>query len=550
MLFSTWLDFGGSPVLWWSIGHLILGSITIWLIIQKRPFSEFFFIAALFLFSGFMRLPVFLYNLPLNPDESQMLAQGLTLPIDPVLYRSVDPTTSGPINTYLLTFFHLIGFRLDFHIAHFLSWFITVTAIYFLYKTLKRLVSTYIAQLAVIPTVAFFSFTQDANYIHYYSEGIAIILLNYCIFLLVRWEQVKTFRLVELISFGVSIGLIVLCKIQAIPLAFVLGIWSLVLVFMVAKQKWVTYSIVISGSVLAVWGGWLLYMQVNGVLDDFYLYYIIGNAQLKVHFSDESRRSFWVFLVRLPMIIYTEGTQINYWFVPFLGLGLVFIIKHFSKAVLTKIAQSNHYFWVMMVGYLLMVMAVIIRTGSFYPHHFLYFITPGCLLTGLFLQQLSFPAIWKWGVLLTQFVFVAAGTRRIIIQSPINAYKTSYSRQNELGAVSKTILKYAKPGDYLAVWGWSCEYHVETQMPQGVNENHSVRSAMKHPLQSAYYQRYIRDLQRNKPKVFVDAMTTTTIWMDDPKKYGHQNYPELAKFVADNYVFKAKIDSVKIYVAR
>lgn len=550
MQFTSWLDFGSSPIFWWLIGHIFLGTFTIWLILKKRPFSEVFFMSALFLFSGFMRLPVFLYNLPLNPDESQMLAQGLTLTIDPLVYRSVDPTTSGPINTYPLTIVHLMGFRLDFHIAHLLSWFITLITIYFLYKTLKYLASTYIAQLAVIPTVAFFSFTQDPNYIHYYSEGIAMILLSYCTFLLVRWEQLKTFRITELIAFGVSIIFIVLCKIQAIPLAFILGVWSLVLPLILQKKKWIVYAAVVSGSVVVMGVGWLLYMQVNGLLDDFFLYYIIGNAQFKVHFSDASHRSPWLFLARFPMIIYQTTTELNYWFVPFVVLGFVFIIKHFSKIALAKIAQSNHYFWTMMVVFFLMVIAVIIRTGSFYPHHFLYFIIPCCLLTGLFLQQLSFPSIWKWGVLLTQFVFLGIGIKRLVNHDPLNAYTTAYSRQNELGAVSKTILKYGKSGDYLVVWGWSCEYHVETQMPQAVNENHSVRSAMKHPLQSVYYQRYLRDLQRTKPKVFVDAMTNKTIWMHDPKKYGHQNYPELAKFVADNYLFKAEIDSVKIYVAR
>ena len=547
MLFSNWLYFGGTPIFWWLIGHIFLGSFTIWLILHKRPSSETFFTAALFIFSGFMRLPVFLYNLPLNPDESQMLTQGLTLTVDPLLYRSVDPTTSGPINTYLLSIVHLMGFRLDFQVAHVLSWLITLVSIYFLYKTLKYLVPTYIAQLAIIPTVAFFSFTQNANYIHYYSEGIAIILLSYCIYFLARWTRLKYFRVAELIAFGAVEGVIILCKIQAMPLAFVLGVWSLVLLFMFQRKKWIAYAGFLAGSVASVLGGWLLYIHLNGLLDDFFLYYITANAQLKMHFSDSSYRSPWYLLIRFPKIIFERSTELNYWFFPFITLGSVFVIKHFSKTVLTKIAQNNHYFWVMVLGYFLMVIAVIIRTGSFYPHHFLYFVIPCCLLTGLFLQELSFPSLWKWGVLLTQLVFVGVGIKRLVNHSSLNAYETAYSRQNEVGAVSKSILKYGNSGDYLVVWGWSCQYHVETQMPQGVNENHSVRSAMKHPLQSVYYQRYLRDLQRTQPKVFVDAITTKTLWMNDPRKYGHQNFPELAKFVNDNYTFREELQGVKIY---
>jgi hypothetical protein len=246
------------------------------------------------------------------------------------------------------------------------------------------------------------------------------------------------------------------------------------------------------------------------------------------------------------MIVRAEGAELNYWFYSFVGLGGVFLVQHFSKAAFIKIVKLDHYFWAMVSGYFLMVVAVIIRTGSFYTHHFLFFVLPGGLLTGLFLSQLRFSSPWKWVILLTQLFFLLKGIRR----STLNIYETAYSQQNKISPVGKAILNYGKPGEYLAVWGWSCEYYVETQMPQGVNENHSVRSAMKHPLQEVYYQRYLRDLKRTKPTVFVDAMTTQTLWMNDPKKYGHQNYPELARYISDHYQLKEEINGVRIYAAK
>jgi len=550
MLFSSWLDFGSTPIVWWLIGHLFLGSLTIWLLIRKRPLAEAFFGGAFFIISGFMRLPVFLYNLPTNPDESQMLAQGLTLTVDPLLYRSVDPTTSGPINSYLLSFVHLLGFRLDFHVAHVLSWLLSIVAIYFLYQTLNYFFPKFITQLSVIPALVFFSFAQDENYVHYYSEGIAIILLSYCVYLIARWSNLKQFRVSELILFGLAEGLVVLCKIQALPLAFVLGVWSLILLVLLQRKKAILYGGILSLSVATVWGIWLGYMQANQLLNDFIFYYITANAQLKIHFSEGPSIGLFSLLLRSPKIIFSQSKELRYFFFPFFLLGGVFIIKHFSKTAFTKIIHANQYFWVMIAGYLLMVLAVIVRTGSFYPHHFLFFILPCTLLIGLFLQQLSFPGFYKWGILGTQLLFVGIGIKRILSHSSLNAYPTAYSRQNELSAVGKAILKYKKDSDYLVVWGWSCEYHVETQMPQGVNENHSVRTAMKHPLQPIYYQRYMKDLKRTHPKVFVDAITSKTLWMNDPKKYGHQNYPELALFIANNYTLKEEIDGVRVYVAR
>jgi hypothetical protein len=170
------------------------------------------------------------------------------------------------------------------------------------------------------------------------------------------------------------------------------------------------------------------------------------------------------------------------------------------------------------------------------------------LFIGLYLSQIK--PIWRWAILSTQVIFIALCVKRLATGSYLNLYTTAVSDQRELSPVGQAILKYGKPGDYLVVWGWACQYYVETQMPQGVNENHSVRSAMKHPLQAAYYQRYIQDIKRTRPKVFVDAMTPKTLWMNDPKKYGHQNYPELAQFIADNYTFKEEIKGIKIYALK
>ena len=43
------------------------------------------------------------YGNELNPDESQMLAQAMRFVSHPVPWRDVDGTTSGPLNSLLLT---------------------------------------------------------------------------------------------------------------------------------------------------------------------------------------------------------------------------------------------------------------------------------------------------------------------------------------------------------------------------------------------------------------------------------------------------------------
>ncbi len=541
----SWIHFDTAPTTWWLIAHLSLAFLTFRLIRHQQSIPDRFFIFAICFITGWARFPVFSYNLPLNPDESQLLAQGLTLAYDPVLYRSVDPTTSGPCNSFLLTFLHVLGFKLDFHLAHILSWALTLLSLVLIYKALKRLQLGVNAQLALIPAVAFFSFIQNSNYTHYYSESLSIVFLSLNVYFMTRWITQQTIPLWEVIVSGVSTALIVLCKIQAVPLAFVLAVGSMVLLFSFHKTNFIRYAGTFTLSVLGIWALWVAHMAISGVAGDFYFYYIKANAIYKKDFSDGSPRPTWLLWAIFPLIIYHTGKGLEYFCYPFIALGAICVVRYFYQRPWWKAIKADHYFWLIIAVYLAAVIATIIRTGSFYAHHFIYLILPASLIMGLFLSQL--PHKWKWITGVTQLIYFSIFLADIVTRQAFNLHPTNISDAQELSPVGRTILKYGKPGEYLVVWGWDCQYHVETQMPQGVNENHCIRTAMKHPLQETYYKRYLRDLKRSAPPVFVDAITAKTLWMSDPARYGHQNYPELSQYIADNYQLKANIEGVRVY---
>ena len=123
------IQFSANPFIFQLVGHLLIAAFSLWILLRKRPLSDGVFIVILVALTAFMRLPAFLFNHELDPDESQMLTQGLTLSIDPVVYRSIDPTTGGPLTSYLLSGFAYLGFTLDFQFAHILSWVLTIAAL-------------------------------------------------------------------------------------------------------------------------------------------------------------------------------------------------------------------------------------------------------------------------------------------------------------------------------------------------------------------------------------------------------------------------------------
>ncbi|AXE20755.1 hypothetical protein DR864_24985 [Runella rosea] len=545
-MFFSRLQFDDCPHYFWIFGHVLLGVFSIWLILRQKPLADWLFFTLIFAITGTMRLPVFLFNYQIDVDEAQVLAQGITLAVDPVIYQSVDPTTGGPLTSYFLAIFaHL--FPLDFQFAHILGWLLTLAALFMVYKAAQRLQLGSTVQLAMLPFIALISFSQTTDFVHFYSEALSILVLSISVWFLTRWSYHKNFTNIELISFGLLMGLLPLCKIQAVPMAFAVGVFACIQIFLFQKSKFFRYSSLMIGSILVVWASWSLFLWANDVFDDFVTFYIKANFQYKDNLASATRRSHLVNFFRLPYVIARGSSNFEWVFLPLCLLFLIFAYVSVYRKKISYFSKMDSYFWLMLVAYLAMTDIAVTRTGSFYPHYYHFLFLPFLLLMSLFLKHI--PTWSRWLILSAQLGFLYLLLQNIAHDRTTNEYPF-YGRNQDISdsKIVASILKYGKKGDYLAVWGWSCNYFVDTQMPQGVNENHTTRSAISQPLQPIYLERYLKDLKRTHPPIFVDAVSEKAIWINDRSKYGHDCFPTLAKYIADNYTLKEELENVRIYV--
>lgn len=119
---------------------------------------------------------------------------------------------------------------------------------------------------------------------------------------------------------------------------------------------------------------------------------------------------------------------------------------------------------------------------------------------------------------------------------------------HRISAVSAEVLRYARPGETLGIWGYMPRYYVETGLPQASREAHNERQIIPQP-QSGYYRaRYLADLERNRPPVFLDAVGPQAFWPHDRAVYGHETWKELDAWVDRNYRQVGDLDGVRIYV--
>lgn len=186
-----------------------------------------------------LRLPSALVPRELNVDESQMLSQAMKFLIDPRPWIAVDGTTSGPLNSYLISIFLLMGFKPGFILVHMLASALVCLQVLMAYLTLRRLGPEKTAALgAFLMVLSYGLATRSAgmDYLHYASELLPNLLLMVGFYIFLVWlDEIAGYRPGKQLSLlflgGLAMGAAPWCKLQAVPISGVLGLVVLAAIF-------------------------------------------------------------------------------------------------------------------------------------------------------------------------------------------------------------------------------------------------------------------------------------------------------------------------------
>jgi hypothetical protein len=124
------------------------------------------------------------------------------------------------------------------------------------------------------------------------------------------------------------------------------------------------------------------------------------------------------------------------------------------------------------------------------------------------------------------------------------------ARRNSLHPVSARLRELAQPGDTMMVWGWFPRLHTESGISQGTRESHNYREIEGGPMQRFFRDRTLRDLRKNRPALFVDAVCEGSFTYVDRTAAGLQVFPELEKYVAANYRLEEDLGGYRIFVRK
>lgn len=530
-------SFDYSPPVFWFIGYLLAGIVIFGS--QYRPLSDRAYLSLGVVLLVFMRLPVIVFNRELNQDESQMLSHAITLLQDPVYWRSVDGTTIGPLDNYLLVLPKLLGFQLDYTSARFMGLLCVGGAWLLLFSAIKNWFGTSTARgISVVPLL-FVAFTQEIDFVHYSSEQLPVLLLAFCVWQLSRFDPKTTPSASSLYLLGLAAGAVPFGKLQAVPIVAVIVVsacWVLFTRFQRYGEFKQAVALVLGGLTMPLF--FLVFTLSFGVFDDLIDFYVLGNAIYAggSTFADIPTQFYKIIALSTDFQFFGLALIIP------MVIGLVRIVRlylpgkmdfHVPFAILFLILASIY---------------AVTKSGNDFIHYLNFCIIPWTLLAAY-----GFSAVESWSLAFPAIIALWFGSYdavHYVKERRLNAFDSVGKTTLRESPVVTEILKRRKDGDYMVVWGWNCSYYVEAQLAQGTAENHSERSIFEHPMRDTYRKRYLSDLERTKPAFVLDAVGKNSHWVQDKKTQGIESYPELNQYIRNHYTLLGEYDDVRLYIRK
>jgi hypothetical protein len=518
---------------------LLSVSVALALMSGRRLASAWVFCGAMLVSLFLVRLPMFLPLLR-DPDEAQVLSGARRLLHDPVFWRSVDGATNGPLNHYLLLSMRLVGLPLNLATARFANVLTWWGAIVFLYLTARLVLPEWAARLSVLPALlAAMQFRYD-EFIQYSSEALPVLLIACAVWLLARCYLAATSKPWTWLSLGLVLASLPFSKLQALPIAAILGAAALASVYItdpkIGKRKAVLW--LVAGGLLVLLS-LLAFLAGFGLFHDFYESYVVSNLsytnQAVVHWSPAS---FFDFVFQYP-----EVSRYLSWMAAFVGVAVLY-------GLWQKERRPSAAVW-LAVGLLAASVYAVYRPGRSFQHYLLFLFFPVNLAAILGLAS----------ILRRSGRSVACGAVFSALTLAIPAFLGATGTGNSMGpftgapkkivsSASRRLNELAEPGAPMVVWGWEPALYLLTDTVPGVRDLQTGKEIEVGPQREYYRRRFLHDLTAEPPQVFADAVGPGRFGYQDRATEGYESMPELREYIDAHYDLTDDLQNIRLFARR
>ena len=570
-----WLD--REPWHYWSIALLTTVAWTVTLLIDRDdrrwPRTWWLWSGASVLLLLAWRWPFLVGPAIANPDEAQMIAGAITLKSYPIFWKYVDGTTHGPLADVPLLFAHAFGVPLSYGGARFVGGMMMIGGWLLAARGLRHCGSFSAIRLGLAPVILLWVSISFYDFSGYTSEMPAIFFALVAIWPLasaLRSPELSIRQRASLLALGGALlGCIPYAKIQGIPLGVAIGAVSLIAAWRrPARGRFVTALL---AGALAPSLFLAVYLIIWGLTQQFWLTYVLNNLL----YADGGEFSWWWMISQLwSWMDVAPGLQ------PAAGIT---ILAFLAALVVSCRWRPIRRPWlpadapllsrIRVRGFSLspggasrfLLAAVVVVAGvycvlaprRFFAHYLQFLSVPLGALGIVAWCELRF----RMAKLSGRAEFAVLAILALLMASPLIVARLQRAnpemrgewtrRQGEMRyPASIAIAQLAQPGDTMTVWGWMPYFYVETGLPQAARDGNTQRQ-IQGSMVEFYRQRYLWDLQRRLPRIFVDAVGGNNFGYNDRSpEHRHESFPLLRDFVARHYFLAATVDGSRIYIRK
>ena len=489
--------------------------------------SDFLFLLSIAIVLLLARWPVIFYDAPLNVDESQASAQALRLAKDLIPWRSIDAITVGPIYSGVLLVLHEAGLPIGYITLHVLNYVILVGVLTFSFLTVRRLYGGWAARGSVLPVVGLLCSSLAPDLSHYSSELVPVFLISLGIFLVTRGLQEADSSFGVMLGAGICLGAVPFAKLQATVLAFLVVAFTLIAAIRL-KRNMIPFAVGLMLPPSAI----LCPVILAGHWQDFWESYI--QFGLNYRHSDQDRTE-----ALFKLIAYIEPLT------PFLviafsivAIGVVLALRRGAGS-----SQGKRLRWLATLTLLFASCYAVWVPGSGFPHYIILTFPPIILASGVALSELeaglhrlSARARRLASLIIFTVMFGGPFVSLDVGETTRMVEEQRVLHDESSDPVAAEIAKHARPGEFVAIWGWEPRYWVQTGTIPATRDGNGHLLAFQ--VDSRVRARYLQDFLSEPPVVFVDAVTKGAGMFDaflGSKGLNHEDFPALAKVIQERY---------------
>ena len=577
--FLLFLD-ASAPRYWTAVG--LAGAVTLGLALMKHPRRATTMTALLFwssvavtLLAG--RWPGVMFPVAFSVDEDEFLAQALTAARDPVPWESFDGQTSGPLNTLALVPPAWFGAPLGYVTARLVGLGTVLVGLWALHGLLRRAFgdgdddedAARLARVGILPLLGFYTWTDFNDFMHYTSEHLPAAL-EMAAFAGTAALGFANRRRVGAWALGAGflLGMIPFAKLQAVPAALVTAAAGYG--FLLARRgelgerRWRGANATFTAGGLLFPLGLMALLVVRGVFGDFWRSYL----QMQfVYLNQPDPTALAGLWERVP--------DFWAWAWPTLGWSVAGALAAWPLGGWRVVGRPGRLLAASATAALAASLYEIYQPHRPYGHYLLFAVFPAGTLAAVVLGVLLAPRpedvtrggrvvpraggnVGRWALVVA--VFLLAGLTPLVVRRARAGHlwrgrlpESLAHRPPEVVERLRAHLSAAAGGGEnrtMAVWGWWPELYVLTAARMGTRDAHAQHQIEAGPMLGYYRARFLADLTRNRPALFVDAAAPGAAAYHDGDRFGFEHDPALAAHVAAHYDLAEEVAGVRIFTCR